>query len=113
MTFDLVLVGGGLQSALVALAVLERDRRARLAIVERGPALCRDHTWSFHAGDLSPAIARLLAPAVAHRWPAYDVGFPGLVRRIRRSYASIPSERLGDVLSARLSRAPDAAVYLE
>src|SRR5689334_6884533 len=102
MTFDLLLVGGGLQSALVALAVLARHPGARLAIVERAPRLCGEHTWSFHAGDLPEPIARAVAPAVASRWPAYDVAFPGLVRRIHRGYASIPSARLEALLSARL-----------
>jgi lycopene beta-cyclase len=112
MTCDLVLVGGGLQSALIALAVLERDPSARVAVVERGAALGGDHTWSFHAGDLSPGMARVVAPMVAHRWPAYDVAFPGFTRRIERPYASITAASLHAAVSARLDAAPGARLLL-
>ena len=37
--FDVILVGGGLQSALIALAVLARQPGARVAIVERASRL--------------------------------------------------------------------------
>jgi lycopene beta-cyclase len=112
MKFDLVLVGGGLQGALVALAVLERAPSARLAVVEAGARLGGNHTWSFHAGDLSPAMERVVAPLVAHRWPAWEVAFPQLSRRFDRPYATITSERLHEVVSARLAAAPGARLWL-
>ena len=40
--FELVLVGGGLQSGLIALGVLHTDRSRRVALVEAGPLLERD-----------------------------------------------------------------------
>lgn len=105
MRFDAILVGAGLQNVLVALAVLDRDPQARIAIVERETRLA-PHTWSFHGGDLTPLMLDLIAPAVVRRWPGYRVRFPNAERRIDRPYASISSERLEAVLNERLARAP-------
>ncbi len=104
MNYDLVLVGGGLQNALVALAALARHPDARIAMVEAGPELGGSHTWSFHAGDLSPRMAAVVEGLVVCRWPAYQVAFPGLERRIDRAYASITSARLHAVLVGALQR---------
>lgn len=109
---DLVLVGGGLQNALVALAALDRAPLARVAMVEAGPAPGGNHTWSFHAGDVSPRMARTLAPLVSHRWPAYDVRFPGSERRVARAYATIPSSALAEVIARRFAAAPGGVLLL-
>jgi lycopene beta-cyclase len=108
MSFEGILVGGGLQSALIALAVLQRHPHARLALVEREHALGGVHTWSFHAGDLGEAMARVVEPLVVRRWPGYEVAFPGLARRLEQPYASISSGRLAEVVEAALARAPNA-----
>ena len=108
MSFEAILVGGGLQSALIALAVLQRHPHARLALVEREQALGGEHTWSFHAADLSEQMARVVDPLVVRRWPGHDVAFPGFTRRLEQPYASISSERLAQVLEGALARAPQA-----
>lgn len=108
MSFEAILVGGGLQSALIALAVLRRHPHARLALVEREQQLGGVHTWSFHAGDLGEEMARVVEPLVVRRWPGYEVAFPGLTRRIEQPYATISSERLNQVVEEALTRAPHA-----
>ncbi len=112
MSFDLVLVGGGLQNALVALAVLERRPDAAVALVERGERLGGNHTWSFHAGDLPHSLAAAVEPAVSARWPAYWVHFPGMQRRIDRAYATISSERMHAVVTERFGRSARAKLFL-
>jgi lycopene beta-cyclase len=107
--FDYVLVGGGLQNGLLALALRARQPRARIALVERGATLGGNHTWSFHEGDVPEAAREWTEPLVGHRWPAYDVRFPGLERTLRHAYASIPSGRLDAVVRERLD-APGCAV---
>ncbi len=80
--FDYLLVGGGLQNGLLALALRPRSR-PRASLVERGAALGGNHTWSFHDDDLPPDARAWVAPLVAHRWSAHEVAFPAH-RRVRR-----------------------------
>jgi lycopene beta-cyclase len=110
-SFDYVLVGGGLQSALIALALRARQPAATLAIVERASALGGNHTWSFHHGDVSAAALRWLEPLVAHRWPAHDVAFPSFRRTIATAYAAIPSARVDPVVRAALASSAGSAIF--
>jgi len=90
---DYVIVGGGLQAGLIALAVRARQSHARIAMVERAPALGGNHTWCFHEGDL-PADAGWIEPLVTVRWDDYDVAFPARRRTLASRYACVTSERL-------------------
>jgi len=67
---DYLLVGGGLQSALIALALLQREPTPSIAVVEREPLLGGNHTWCFHAADV-PATARMCNPK--HRLHFYPI----------------------------------------
>lgn len=102
--FDCVLVGGGLQSALIALALLQRPsgRAPRIAIVERDDVLGGNHTWSFHDTDVPLEARALVEPLVVARWPEWDVAFPGLRRTFHAGYASISSPRLHEVVARAL-----------
>ncbi len=105
---DIAVVGGGLQGGLLALAALSRAPGARLAVIEAGPRIGGNHTWCFHAADLSPAGAALVEPLVEHRWEGYDVLFPRRERTVHGAYAAVTSERFADVVEAALARAPGA-----
>ncbi len=112
-TQDLVLVGGGLQNGLIAMAVLDRHPDARLTLVERGATLGGNHTWSLHSGYLPEGADRWVRPLIAHEWPRYQVMFPGLSRTLDHPYATIPSDHFHAVLSDRLAAAPNATLHLE
>ena len=113
MTFDYVLVGGGLQSALMALALRARRPQATVALVEREARLGGNHTWSFHEGHVAANSLAWLEPLVAHRWEGYDVCFPGLSRRLEHGYASLTSSRLDQVLRESIAASPGSALLLE
>jgi lycopene beta-cyclase len=105
--FDYILVGGGLQNALVALALRARRPAATWALVESAPRLGGNHTWCFHAADLDAGARAWVAPLVAGRWPGYDVRFPGFARRLDSEYSMLTSARLHDVLVEVSRERPD------
>jgi lycopene beta-cyclase len=96
--FDYVLVGGGLQSALIVLALQAQQSSSTIALVEKNANLGGNHIWCFHAGDIPRRAREWIAPLISTRWSAYTVRFPGRERRIDREYAAITSERLHRVL---------------
>ena len=110
--FDYILVGGGLQSALLVLALRAGRPAARLALVERDTRLGGNHTWCFHAGDLAPSTRAWVNTLVCRRWPGYNVNFPGLERRIDREYAMITSSRLHEVVCDAFAHAPASRLVL-
>ncbi len=109
--FDYVLVGGGLANGLVALA-LHQCGSARVALVESGPRVGGNHTWSFHEGDLRGAARQLVAPLVTSAWPAHDVAFQGRTRHIERGYASITSASLATAVERSFAHSERSTLLL-
>ena len=100
---DLILVGGGLASGLIAWRLAIDRPELRVVVVERDGRLGGKHTWSFFDGDVSEADRAWLAPATAHRWPeGYEVYFPGLSRVLKTPYNSLTSDRLHEAVAPLL-----------
>jgi lycopene beta-cyclase len=99
---DIVLVGGGLANSLIALRLQTLRPDVELLVLERGPHLGGQHTWSFHEGDVSATQREWIAPLVAHSWPRQEVRFPSRVRELSHAYFSLTSERLREVVSRAL-----------
>jgi lycopene beta-cyclase len=100
---DYVLVGGGLQNALCALAIRAHRPAARIALVERGPAPGGNHTWCFHQDDVDDEARSWIDPLIVHRWDGYQVSFPEVKRQIAGGYAAVTSERLAEVVARALA----------
>jgi len=99
---DVLLVGGGLASSLIALR-LRRERPAlRIVLLERDLRIGGEHTWCHFATDVSPQIGEWLAPLVVHDWPGYEVRFPAHARTLSTPYRAITSERLHAVMASLL-----------
>jgi lycopene beta-cyclase len=96
-----IVVGGGLAGSLVALALGEAAS-GRVTLLERDGALAGNHTWSFHESDLDDAGHALIRPLVAHRWPRYQVVFPGYARTIQSCYATIDADTFARRMMKRL-----------
>lgn len=110
--YELILVGGGLQNGLIALAALAAQPDRRIALIERGPALGGNHTWCVHPGDVPKAAWAWLEPLVEQRWPGYEVRFPDFQRDLQGSYAALTSERLAAHGAACFAQSPNALLRL-
>lgn len=101
--YDLILVGGGLASSLIAWRLAIDRPELRVAVVERDDRLGGKHTWSFFDGDISAEDRAWLAPATPHRWTGgYEIYFPGLSRSMKTPYNSMTSERLHEAVAPLL-----------
>lgn len=101
--FDYILVGGGLQSGLMALAIRYYQPDAKLAIVEQNACLAGNHTWSFHSSDVPKACSLWLQPLVEARWPGYDILVGGRVRHVMLEYLTMSSRHLASVVTKQLA----------
>jgi lycopene beta-cyclase len=100
MKVDLALVGGGLANSLIALGLARSRSPLSFVVIERGPRLGGNHTWSFHGSDLSVDERALVDPLVSHSWSGQDVRFPRRSRALATSYHSIRSSQLHEVVMA-------------
>lgn len=93
------LVGGGLANSLIAYRLAAQRPEVPLTIVE-ADAVGGNHTWCFHAGDLTPGQRAWMSPFVVREWDGYQVRFPDFSRRLSLRYCCVTAERLRSVLAA-------------
>ncbi|MEM1225516.1 MAG: lycopene beta-cyclase CrtY [Planctomycetota bacterium] len=89
--FDYLLVGGGLQSGLIALALSQLRPAASFAIVEREEKLAGNHTWSFHGTDVPAGAREWIEPLMQTSWDRYDVRVGRTQRNVDLKYHSTSS----------------------
>lgn len=99
---DLVLVGGGLSNGLAAWRLLQLRPDVSFAVLEAGPTLGGNHTWSFHGTDVTKAQLEWLWVLASKSWPSHDVLLGPDARRIGGGYHSIRSEDFHWKLAERL-----------
>jgi len=96
---DVLLVGGGLTSSLIALRLKRTRPELKIIMLERDARIGGEHTWCHFATDVSPAISDWLGPLIVHDWAGYDVRFPAHRRTLATHYRAITSDRLHAVMS--------------
>ncbi len=101
MTVDLVLVGGGLANLLLAWRIADLRPDLTFLIIEQGPAVGGNHTWSYHGTDLEPEARAWVGQLARASWPASEVRFPQYTRRLTGSYHSLDSADLSARITAR------------
>jgi lycopene beta-cyclase len=109
---EYILVGGGLQNALILLALLDRRPDTRLTLIERDDQLGGNHTWCFHAGDVPEPARGWLTPLIVKTWPAHDVRFPDHRRRLDEEYCAVTSPALHREVIRRIAAAPHARLVM-
>lgn len=102
MKLELILVGGGLANGLLADRLVALRPKLSFVVLEAGPTLGGNHTWSFHGTDVSEAQLGWLSRFCSGRWETHDVTLPGVSRTISSSYHSITSERFDRALRETL-----------
>jgi len=101
---DYVLIGGGLQSGLMALAISYHQPSARIVIVERQSCIAGNHTWSFHESDIPAGCHAWASPLVESSWPRYDIIVGGRTRTVEMPYATCSSTHFSSVVTQQLLR---------
>eukprot|EP00913_Durusdinium_trenchii_P004200 g3892.t1 len=96
---DVILVGAGLASALVAARLSVLPNPPSILIIEKSPTPFSGHTWSFHETDLFETTQSWVEPLVAHRWSHQMVRFPSFSRTLDAGYASLTSESVSRFIS--------------
>jgi lycopene beta-cyclase len=97
-TYDYILVGGGLQSGLLALTLADRRPVSKVCVVEAADRVGGNHTWSFHAADVPPEARDLIEPLVVASWPGYEARFADHVRVMPSRYATVTADRFDAVV---------------
>ena len=103
--YDIIFVGGGLANTLAAYRIAHRHPNLRLCLLERGPVLGGEHTWSFHTSDVSAEQMAWLQPFVTYAWPRQEIRFPNRRRVLDVGYNSIASATLHHTASAKFGDA--------
>lgn len=108
MSYDLILVGGGLANCLIAYRLKQSRPNLSLKVIEAGSRFGGNHTWSFYKSDVSPHQHDWLTPFIVKEWAGYDVAFSlgdnkgTLCRHLDTAYCSVSSERLHDTMEPLL-----------
>lgn len=97
---DYILVGGGLQSGLIAAALSHYQPDASILLIEQQSKVAGNHTWSFHETDLSDRSRAWAEPMVEFRWPRYEVRVGGYERTVEIPYRTCSSDHFSKVLHA-------------
>lgn len=111
-TFDYLLLGGGLQSGLIALALHHYQPQASVAIVERANRLAGNHTWSFHASDVSPAAEPWIDSVIEYQWPDYEVKIGSRNRHVGLGYRTVSSQHFANTIERLFIANPNNALLL-
>ena len=96
--YDYVLIGGGLQSGLIALALQHHQPESSVLLIERDGEIAGNHTWSFHSADIAEECLPWFDPLVVRSWPYYEIRFGESSRRVNLRYASIPANHFRELV---------------
>ena len=92
MKLDLILVGGGLANGLLADRLLAVRPELSFVLLEAGPTLGGNHTWSFHGSDVTPSQLEWLSRFCVGEWDSHDVTFSRESKAVPSDPGIVPSK---------------------
>lgn len=101
---DVAIVGAGLAGGLIALALNRTHPELDVRLIDGAERAGGNHLWSFFESDVAAADSWIVEPLIGHRWPGYEVAFPGHRRTLSTGYRAIHSDRLDAVLRKTLPK---------
>ncbi len=100
--YDCILIGGGLQSGLLAMALNNFHPESSVLVIERRCKIAGNHTWSFHPGDVPETCRSWVEPLVEERWEGYEVLIGSCRRHVALPYATISSPHFASIVEGVL-----------
>jgi lycopene beta-cyclase len=97
--WPLILIGAGLASAIIVQRLSQLTMPPRMLILESTAVPFGEHTWSFHATDITQADLKWMQQLIAHRWAGQSVRFKAFRRDLSSSYASLTSASVASVMA--------------
>lgn len=91
MSWDIILVGGGLANGFIAKAMRFHHPSAQILVLEASDKLGGNHTWCWHDSDL-PETPAWMHPLIERKWAGYDVIFKGHSRTLTGGYSGLRSD---------------------
>ena len=107
---DYILVGGGLQNALILLALAARKPAASILLLEREATLGGNHLWSFQARDVPDSAWEWMEPLVEYCWAGYQLNFAASSRWVAGAYRSLSSEHLAQIVAQTVENKPNIQI---
>jgi lycopene beta-cyclase len=108
---DYILIGGGLQNALIILALAARQPDAHILLLEQDSQLAGNHIWSWQAFDLPSETLSWARPLIEYEWPGYQLYFQNSSRWVAGPYRSLSSEHLAHLLQQASQQHPNIHLY--
>ncbi len=97
---NLILIGAGLNNALIAWFVKRRNPALKITVLEKSRSMDELRTWSFHENDVE--FLEELKPLVYCGWPGHEVKFPKYSRKFQSEYFCVKPKQLQKELAGIL-----------
>jgi lycopene beta-cyclase len=84
----------------MALAISHHQPQASWVLIEQQKKLAGNHTWSFHATDISESCRAWAEPVAEYAWPRYQIRVGGRVRTVDIPYRTSSSNHVAKMVTA-------------
>lgn len=99
---DVLVLGGGLSGALVALRFQTVKPGLTVTLLEKKDQLAGDHSWVFHESDLPPGAVDSLRPLISKSWDRWTVQFPKMEKTVEGRMHMVRSNDLHDYVMEKI-----------
>ncbi len=111
--FDLIFIGAGLVNSISYYFMSKLHPDKKYLLIEQGESIGGDHTWSFHAHEITEAaekfafepseVFQLLEPFISAQWSEYEVRFGDRSQIVPLGYCCMRSRQVHQAIMAQFS----------